>query len=467
MFGGGQIPHRDTVDVFNLNSSNWIKTNLSLNFGRGWLSAGAVGNCAVFAGGEPPSNGTGSVDMFCLEHQKEIGPTHGPTWKVPNAPNIKKEHCGFHLLPNDNKTMKAVEVYHASKEIGAYNHAVMMDFHDGNFLLTWKNSPLDEDSPGQRILYSQSIDGQNWTTTDGNNILFPNMTSPTTPVALFGAPTVILNGRRYASASPQQFCLFPAPVTSPVLLRQVISGPTIPSELGRLFWLSNSIPKGYEEASKREGVVALSDMDDQTRADMVLLLNVSHLPCDEEESLKCEACLNGCDYKWKMTNDKKLSRDLGGGAEYTRYSLPNQTGEVILHRTRNHELSYTYRETVNTPWTQLSVGHIPDSDSNLNAGTLPDGKIFLTSNPCTKGRDPLVVSTSVDGWYFDRAVGVMSCRTLDNQCAPRIKGKSKDPGQAYPQAVAVTEPSHLSFLWIAASNNKEDIWVARVAYDAL
>ena len=72
------------------------------------------------------------------------GPTDGPTWKVPGAPNDKKKNCGFHVLPNDNIHMKATEVYHASSKIGAYNHAVVIDYHDNNFLLTWKNSPKDE-----------------------------------------------------------------------------------------------------------------------------------------------------------------------------------------------------------------------------------------------------------------------------------------------------------------------------------
>jgi hypothetical protein len=394
------------------------------------------------------------------------GPTHGPTWRVPGAPDERKAHCGFKLLPNDNVSMRASEVYHATKDVGAYNHAVMMDFNDGNFLLTWKNSPLNEDSPGQRILFSQSVDGTSWTKSDGTNVMFPNMTSSTTPAALFGAPTVMLHGRRYASASPEQFCLFPAPASSPVLLRRVGRG--IPSTLGKLFWLARSIPSGYEDASKREGVVALLDMDTETQADMALLRNVTHLPCNTEDSLKCEACRDGCDYKYGVAGNSAVRGDLGGGAEYTHYTVPDNGGEVILHRTKKHTLGYTYRQTTADDWSALKMGHIQDADSNLNAGSLPDRKgVFLVSNACNRGRDPLVVSTSKDGWYFRHAVAVMSCKTLDGQCAPRIPGKSKDHGQAYPQAVAVTEPAHLKYLWVAASNNKEDIWVARVSYDAL
>ena len=35
----------------------------------------------------------------------------------------------------------------------------------------------DEDQPGQRVMYSQSLDGVAWTPADGTNILFPNVST--------------------------------------------------------------------------------------------------------------------------------------------------------------------------------------------------------------------------------------------------------------------------------------------------
>ena len=81
--------------------------------------------------------------------------------------------CGFELADHH-----AAVVYHATAAIGAYNHAAMLDYSvAGGFFLSWKNAPRDEDSPGQRVLYSQSADGRAWTRTDGTNILFPNMST--------------------------------------------------------------------------------------------------------------------------------------------------------------------------------------------------------------------------------------------------------------------------------------------------
>ena len=111
-------------------------------------------------------------------------------------------------------------------------------------------------------------------------------------------------------------------------------------------------------------------------------------------------------------------------------------------------------------------------NSNLNAGTLPDGRVYLVSNPCPNltevgaRRDPLVVATSADGLRFDRAVAVMSCAALGG-CEARYSGSSKNPGPSYPQAVAVTAPPELAALYVVATNNKEDVVVTRVPWAAL
>ena len=135
-------------------------------------------------------------------------------------------------------------------------------------------------------------------------------------------------------------------------------------------------------------------------------------------------------------------------------------------------MGFTFRPEPLARWSQQSPTEIPDVDANLNAGVLPDGRIYLTSNACPKssnGRDPLTVSVSADGWNFDRSVGVMSCAKLGKteRCGPRMKGRSKDKGPSYPQAVAVTSPANMSGLYVVATNNKEDVWVARVPFARL
>jgi hypothetical protein len=284
-------------------------------------------------------------------------------------------------------------------------------------------------------------------------------------------------------------CLFPDPYPTIQLLRRVGTG--LPAELGTPFWGAASIPPGYEEASKREGIGAAADMDAETRADIATLKDWSRLPCALNQTTKCEACVNGCDSNQNASTYASgsvstggggdvssdagfppLQASIGGGAEYTHYNVPNSTTEVILHRTKGKQFTFTYRPKPSVRWSSELPSSIPDVRANLNAGVLPNGKIFLVSNPCPSspdGRDPLAVSTSANGWDFDRSVGVMSCKQLGSteKCGPRIPGHSKNSGPSYPQGVVVTGTKSVDGLYVVATNNKEDVWVAKVPFSSL
>ena len=128
-------------------------------------------------------------------------PPAAPHWAVQGAPAAGQPLCGFPLAAG----LSTTTVLRATAELGAYNHGAMMDYHFGNLFLAWKNSPRDEDSPGQRILFAQSATGVTWTKTDGRNgarltlppccrsaltlppcgaELFPNMSTTANPAAL-------------------------------------------------------------------------------------------------------------------------------------------------------------------------------------------------------------------------------------------------------------------------------------------
>jgi hypothetical protein len=69
----------------------------------------------------------------------------------------------------------------------------------------------------------------------------------------------------YATASPEQFELYPDEYVGVLLVRQVLPGV---GQLGPLFWAAEEVPTGFEEASSREGVVGLAAMDAQTQGDL-------------------------------------------------------------------------------------------------------------------------------------------------------------------------------------------------------
>eukprot|EP01116_Phalansterium_solitarium_P000090 TRINITY_DN10058_c0_g1_i2.p1 TRINITY_DN10058_c0_g1~~TRINITY_DN10058_c0_g1_i2.p1 ORF type:complete len:419 (-),score=100.75 TRINITY_DN10058_c0_g1_i2:31-1287(-) len=383
-----------------------------------------------------------------------------PSWTAPQ-PNASLPLGGFTPVPNTTY----VRVYNATPEIGTYNHAAMLDFHNGTFLLTWKNSPRDEDSPGQRVLYSQSVDGVNWTPTDGKNILFPNVSTDANPAALFAEPALHINGRRYAAASPIQFCLYPDQYQSVLLLRRVNDGI---GSLGQWFWASDVIPAGFEEASKINDIPTVTQMDAETQADVATLANEQLLPCGPAQTdgtLKCEACLSGCQLWSDIPKSLKLAN------ERTHYVVPGTSGssqtDVLLYRSQINRLYVSVRWSLDSSWSIPAETDIPDDNSNINTGVLPDGRVFFLSNSLKYViRDPLTIALSRDGWSFDQAYVVISCTLLgpsNVECKPRWQGKYKNPGPSYPQGLAVTAPK-VQGLYVVVTNNKEDVWVAKMEF---
>ena len=402
--------------------------------------------------------------------------------------------------------------------MGQYNHAVMIGYHDGVLLLAWKNGATTEDKNGQRILYSQSRDGVSWTSIDGGpqNELFPNMTTAEKVAALFVGPPIIINGRQYVGASPgeptgaaqgAQFCLWPDPVSdaseerncgppghsqdgSALLMRRVLPGL---GKLGPIFWAAEKVPAAWAAASTMLGIEALPAQDAQTVADVRQLSPREALtPCGDPATsgtLKCEACAGGCALWDAIPADTQPLI----GNERAHFLKPGCEGDgVILYRSGENGVLYASLREANASAAQRAWGapvptNISNDESNLNAGPLPDGRVYLVHNAVLRAkkdaaklgtlrfRDPITLATSADGVNFDRAHSLASCTNLSatSQCAPRYQPSpgvsgGKNPGPSYPQGMAVVAPAPeaLRGFYVAFSNNKEDIWITKTPFDA-
>ena len=359
---------------------------------------------------------------------------------------------------------------------GAMNAmAPMISYLGGAFLASWKLSPLDEDAPGQHVMYSRSTDGLTWSQPA---VLFPPLNSSESPrVALFAEPTIMLGGRVYAAASPQQFCLYPVQ-QSPrlVLLRRIGAD----GSLGTMFWAAPSVPDGYLNASASAGVVALPQMDAITQADVALLTPTSTTPpCDTTgATTKCEACAGGCQPWADAFNASKAIEN-----ERTHYIMilhdddgRLQPGDAIFYRSRENRLYASLRSGgPSERWSIPRPTNITDAISNINAGNAPDGSVFLVSNAMIGvSRDPLFISLSRDGMAFDHVGAIGSCGQdifanppeQPDGCIPRVN-EGAISGLQYPQAAAVASPASVAALWVIVSQNREDIWVAKVGWDAI
>ena len=389
-----------------------------------------------------------------------------PRWTAARG-DPAKPLGGWPRVSNASASM----VYRATSAVGTYNHAAMLTYggEAGDaplFTLSWKNSPRDEDSPGQRVLYSQSADGEHWTPTDGTNELFPNISSSRAPAALFAGPFAWLSGRLYASASPTQFCLWPDAYAPVLLLRRVFTNAT--GALGPAFWASPQPPPQFAEAARLAGVRNLTEVDAQAQADAAALL-AGALPCDvpggDATATKCEGCGGGCQ-SWKAA--------AGLANERTHYTVPGAAGghaatdDVLLYRSKDDVLYASVRSAPGAAaWSAPTKTDVPNDNSNINTGDLPDGRRYLVSNAMPfKIRDPLVIATSRDGADWDTARVAMTCTDMPggSNCAPRYAGKAKNPGPSYPQAVAVPA---LGSVFVVATNNKEDVIVGRLPLSSL
>ena len=135
---------------------------------------------------------------------------------------------------------------------------------------------------------------------------------------------------------------------------------------------------------------------------------------------------------------------------------------VMLFRTRSGHLRLyaSVSQDRGKTWSPPLETNFPDATARSFAGNLPDGTIFIISNPSTTPsthptigrRIPLTLALSADGITFDRAYVVRGDPTR-----MRFQGKSKLDGWQYPSAIAWR-----GWFYIAYSINKEDVGVTRV-----
>ena len=150
--------------------------------------------------------------------------------------------------------------------------------------------------------------------------------------------------------------------------------------------------------------------------------------------------------------------------------------EVIAYRTNKAFVGVAVRafNASQAAWgSNATLTTMPNDYSNLNAGRLPDGRTYFLNNPVTpltgNGRDPVTLAWAKDGLTFANAGVIMTCSDLgpSSNCTSRFELKT--PGPSYPQAVALTDPApkELQALYVAATNNKEDVWVVRIEFDKI
>lgn len=379
------------------------------------------------------------LSQFCAPAH----PQFLPLWSVPPF-NASSPTAGLTELAGRTSSVP----HFGTLEAGDYNHGAMITYGPGPLItLSWKNGVGEstEDATGQRVKYSQSADGNTWT---APTTLFPSMNTSALPVALFAGPFALLNGRVYASATPaviatgdaqgSQFCLWPDGVDprnagppgqvqpkGTLLLRRVEGL----GALGPLFWAADVVPLGFGPASAAWGILTLNETDASTQADVALLrADLPILPCADQESggtLKCEAVRGGAQAYEHLPETARLANERSHWV--VPEGAPFAGSDVLVYRSHSGALWASVRETPAAPWSDVTLTTIPNDDSNINSGALPDNAgVFLVANAVPhRERNPLTIAFARDGVNFSSAFWVMSCTEppFNNQsCAARGAG---------------------------------------------
>lgn len=131
----------------------------------------------------------------------------------------------------------------------------------------------------------------------------------------------------------------------------------------------------------------------------------------------------------------------------------NTLQAVIRDNSRSGYLARSISRDSGKTWSAPVRTNYPDATSKVFVGRLQDGTYYLINNPNQKGRDPLAISFSKDGWVFDRPVAIRK-----NAPAFRAPGRAKPSGSyQYPHAI-----EHGGSLWVIYATNKEDIEITEI-----
>ena len=436
----------------------------------------------------------------------------GPT------PSPHEDLGGLPTIPTAQHALASKAIQGAS-----YNHQPMLHRIPGEaFVVSWKQSPYDEDEDGQRVMFTTSPTGlSDWA---DERVLFPGLAASSYnrelgKVHLCPSPFVYFDNRTYAVATAgghmkdargqavgeNQLEIYPpgSSVWPYILIRrvEVSSGDNDDSSsegsavrLGPMYWAGGATPLGFTNASLQTGIRPLSEADPETQGDMARFRSAPAEtysspqqacrsgPCQDIDALKktCPSCPRGERTVYPLTEDKDviLYRSSGCTPPPLEKGGPSPTSSSSSASCVLWASTSTRRPTDNgVQWSTPVPTSIPDLQSNLNAGVLPDSQRFLISNlvprpaffdaPCnrtTQLREPLAITLSSDGGAtFDRAFAIVNTTTPKRFC-----GSAKSIGPSYPQARAVAgEGGSLDGLWIAYSINKEDVGVTRIPFSAL
>lgn len=368
-------------------------------------------------------------------------------WRLPKEDNTLFAD-GFPLIPN----AETFTVRHtATATDGVFQLHAQITHFGGQFVAAWSNHlegelygvngvRQGEDGPGQKVLYSTSLDGKTWTTAQD---LFPSMDEFADPLSSAGRVVTAngfaqVSGRLYAIGEVSDNGVHSSPRSGVGRLARQIGLDGQP--VGDPFWLDGNPPAPPPGFSQFDDPVTKPAIAEEAAA----IRDYLGHPLNERA--------------WDFRTRPPRSE----GAfmiEPTTYQRPD--GSLVRLYRDFSERGFLYASQSTDGGATFSTPvqtNIPDWPAKSTSGQLPDGRTYLIGNfipeftNSPRRRDPLILAISRDGINYDWAAAIR----FD---APwyQYPGHGKITGFQYPSATVVGDD-----LWVIYANAKEDIEVTKI-----
>jgi hypothetical protein len=322
-----------------------------------------------------------------------------------------------------------------------YSHHAELTFFKGRYFASWSNGRKNEDAPGQRVLFSTSMDFTNWTAprplvdsvTDTNSVervltAAGFYAHDGTLVAYFGnygphkettrlEAVTTTDGEHWNAARE-----IGLPVNPNYGPQRTASGRLIIS--GNISFPWSDDPTGL--AGWHMSGIYSADMGAEIKDDPASFWGVAKR--QGWPTALCEGSF--------------FQADNGVIYMFLRATGANATSRLWLTDSSDNGVT----------WSAPAPTGFSNCDAKFQLDRLPDGRFFYLGNPLAGNRTPLVLSLSKDGVNFDRHF-ILG----DDHYEMRYPGRAKGGEYGYPHALI-----HDGFLNVIISRQKESVQVLRV-----
>lgn len=348
-----------------------------------------------------------------------------PYQAAPGLFDRESHTLGLEVLESQHRML-----FYATEDSYQYcHHPSLVVFKDRLYCM-WSNGIIEEDQPGQRVLYCHTTDGSTWTKP---KLLTDHQQGKGVSVAagfLVSGDTLVAY---YTATDGENFG----------------AGTTL---------MARTSPDGQTWSEPRKVIGGFFIEGPRRLPSGRLLLSGEHVGA-ERETQRMKLLYTDQPDGLGGWQEARIAMEKLSVFNYTEpnYFSRGKGTLVMSFRNRSGFLQASESTDGGQSWSVPAKTNFRDCRSRFSAGNLPDGTAFLINNPGPHHRRYLTIALSQDGKTFDRAFMIHGKRIRH-----RHGGRTKSLGWQYPNALVWKD-----YLHVAYSINKEDLGVSRIPLTAL